>query len=101
MRKWVKYSHLEDLKLAKYVKVYGNDWAKISLHFINRDAMMLKNRYYAHVRKDEKFVALLKEVETLEAKYNCSLDKMNCSTKGVVSGPGEAVSMDESDKCSQ
>jgi len=50
--------------------------------------MMLKNRYYAFTRKDEN-QELLREVQELEQKYNCSIDNLNCDENGNISGPGE------------
>jgi len=49
----VKFTHQEDLMIAKYFNIYGCDWTQIATHFTDRTAMMLKNRYYSHIRKKE------------------------------------------------
>jgi len=41
----------EDVRLAKCFKLYGTDWERISEFFPKRTALMLKNRYYYHIRK--------------------------------------------------
>lgn len=51
-KKYKKYSHKEDLMITKYSHVYNNDWAKVSLHFLNRDGHMLKNRFYTHIKRN-------------------------------------------------
>ncbi len=47
----VLFTHQEDLKIVKYIEIYGMDWPKIAKHFCNRTGTMLKNRYYSHIRK--------------------------------------------------
>jgi len=59
----VKFSHQEDLMIAKYFEVYGCDWTQISTHFTDRTAMMLKNRYYSHIRKKNLLASMLEEVK--------------------------------------
>lgn len=58
----IKFSHHEDLMLAKYYNLYGSDWTKISTFFKNRTGVMLKNRYYSHIRKRDLLGTLLKEL---------------------------------------
>jgi len=59
----VKFSHQEDLMIAKYFEVYGCDWAQMATHFTDRTAMMLKNRYYSHIRKRNLLSSMLMEVK--------------------------------------
>lgn len=58
----VKFTHQEDLMIAKYFDVYGCDWAQMATHFADRTAMMLKNRYYSHIRKRNLLSTMLTEV---------------------------------------
>jgi len=59
--KRVKFSHEEDVLIAKYFDEYGVDWDKMVSHFPNRTAIMLKNRYYSHIRKHNMLDSLLEE----------------------------------------
>jgi len=65
VKKRVRFTHREDLMIAKYSSLYGHDWTKIAFYFSNRTPIMLKNRYY-HMRKKGIFDKLVKEVECLE-----------------------------------
>jgi hypothetical protein len=63
----VKFSLKEDLILAKNFNLYKFDWEKIAAQFKGqRDAIMLKNRYYAHIRKRNLLDKLLNMVQSLE-----------------------------------
>jgi hypothetical protein len=59
--KRVKFSHEEDVLIAKYFEEYGVDWEKMVSHFPNRTAIMLKNRFYSHIRKHNLLESLLEE----------------------------------------
>lgn len=73
--------------IAKYSKLYNNDWNRVALHFSHRDGMMLKNRFYAYTHRDEN-QGLLDEALSLEEKYRCILDDMMCDDSGTkVIGP--------------
>jgi len=56
----------DDIQIVKYVKEYGLDWTKIACHFTGRTPVMLKNRYYSHIKKRNLFDKLLAEVDDLE-----------------------------------
>jgi len=47
----IKFEHSEDLKLALLYKQHGSKWENIANNFPNRTPVMLKNRYYSHIRK--------------------------------------------------
>jgi len=66
--KGVKFSHEEDILIAKYVKEYSLDWEKIAIHFPSRNPVMLKNRYYSHIRKHRLIDQLAKLAEEQEKK---------------------------------
>jgi len=66
--KRVKFTHDEDLLIAKYFDLYGCDWEKISAHFSNRTPMMIKNRYYSYIRKRSLQEDLLKEATRVSNK---------------------------------
>jgi len=74
VKKRVRFTHKEDLMIAKYSSIYGHDWTKISYYFSNRTPIMLKNRYY-HMKKKNILDKIVKEVEDLE-KENVNVDKL-------------------------
>jgi len=73
--KRVKFTHEEDLMIAKYFDIYGVDWEKMAIHFPNRTAIMIKNRFYSYIRKNNRLENLLqesghrKDLETNEEIY--------------------------------
>jgi len=71
----MKFNHKEDLMIAKYFEKYGSNWAQMSLHFENRTAIMLKNRYYSFIRKRDLLPILLAEVRDIE-KENRDVDRL-------------------------
>ena len=42
----------EDLLILNLFKVYGNKWAKIAKHLINRSENSVKNRFHYHLKKN-------------------------------------------------
>mmetsp|Transcript_104283 Transcript_104283/g.145307 ORF Transcript_104283/g.145307 Transcript_104283/m.145307 type:complete len:107 (-) Transcript_104283:497-817(-) len=61
-----KFTHYEDLMIAKAFTEHGTDWEAISTYFENRRSpIMLKNRYYAFIRKNDKIDDLMAEVNEL------------------------------------
>jgi hypothetical protein len=67
VKKRVRFTHPEDLKIAKYSSLYGHDWTKIATYFVNRTPIMLKNRYY-HMKKKGIYEQILKEVEDFDTQ---------------------------------
>lgn len=63
-----KFQPSEDLMLAKYFEQYGPNWAQIATHFQNRTSIMLKNRYYAFIKKKDMMDFLIGKVRKLEEK---------------------------------
>jgi len=61
IKKGVKFTHEEDLKIAKLFDDYGTSWTKISEHFIDRTPVMIKNRYYSHIRRKGLLGTLINE----------------------------------------
>lgn len=59
----VKFGHEEDLLIAKYFNIYGCDWTQIATHFEDRTGIMLKNRYYSHIRKKNLLNSMLDELK--------------------------------------
>ena len=45
----------EDLLILNLFKVYGNKWAKIAKHLINRSENAVKNRFHYHLKKNNAF----------------------------------------------
>mmetsp|Transcript_99174 Transcript_99174/g.137764 ORF Transcript_99174/g.137764 Transcript_99174/m.137764 type:complete len:112 (-) Transcript_99174:671-1006(-) len=39
--------------IVKYFDKYEFDWERMAVHFPRRSPIMLKNRYYAHIRKKD------------------------------------------------
>jgi len=72
--KRVRFTHEEDLLIAKYFKKYGNDWNRIGVHFSSRTPTMLKNRYYSHIRKRKLLNELLSEAD--DESYKELLDEV-------------------------
>jgi len=71
----MKFNHKEDLMIAKYFEKYGSNWAQMSIHFENRTAIMLKNRYYSFIRKRDLLPILLTEIRDIE-KENLDVDHL-------------------------
>mmetsp|Transcript_11369 Transcript_11369/g.9778 ORF Transcript_11369/g.9778 Transcript_11369/m.9778 type:complete len:145 (-) Transcript_11369:301-735(-) len=84
-----KYVHKEDLMLAKYFRMHEFDWKKVAEKFSNRTPIMLKNRYYLFIRKNDLLQKLLDEVDEYE-KDGKIVDEM-----GVEEGPETGDSDDE------
>lgn len=84
----VKFTLKEDLLIAKYFNTYGTKWEEIAKFFEKRDPIMLKNRYYAHIRKRNLLDTLLEEVRKIENSgntidsYEASYLKSVCSVTG-------------------
>jgi len=51
IKKGVKFTHHEDLLIAQLFQKYGTCWTQISTHFPDRTPVMIKNRYYSHIRR--------------------------------------------------
>ena len=66
LQRRVKFTHREDLMIAKYFEKYGSNWAQMAAHFNDRTGIMLKNRYYSFIRKRDLLGGLLKEVREIE-----------------------------------
>jgi len=64
--KWIKFTHEEDLKIAKFYKIYPGNWQKIAENFNNRNPIMLKNRYYSYIFKKGLIETLIRENENFE-----------------------------------
>jgi len=62
----VKFTHKEDLMIAKYFEKYGSCWPTLATHFKDRSPIMLKNRYYSFIRKRNLLDSLLEEVHEIE-----------------------------------
>lgn len=45
------FTEIEDMMIVKYYKKFDLDWEKIAESFTNRNSIMLKNRFYSHIRK--------------------------------------------------
>jgi len=63
--KGVRFTHEEDLLLSKCIVDYNRNWEKIVVEFPNRTIMMLRNRYYSFLKKNNVLNNLLKEQEKL------------------------------------
>lgn len=49
-----KFSEEEDKMILKYHKIYGNQWTKIAKRIKTRTGDMIKNRFYASLKKNIK-----------------------------------------------
>jgi len=59
----VRFSHQEDLLIAKYVNLLGKKWDEIACYFHNRTPIMIKNRYYSFIKKRNIMKELLWETQ--------------------------------------
>jgi len=75
LQRRIKFSHKEDLMIAKYFEKYGSNWAQMAAHFNDRTAIMLKNRYYSFIRKRELLESMINEVKDIE-KDNIEVDNL-------------------------
>lgn len=66
--KRINFSKTEDLLITKYYKKYEFDWEKMASHFRRRTPIMLKNRFYAYIRKKDLVDELYQEVVSIEKK---------------------------------
>jgi len=57
----VRFTHHEDLLIAKYVNMLGKKWDEIASYFHNRTPIMIKNRYYSFIKKRNIMKELLTE----------------------------------------
>ena len=58
---WQKFTHEEDVLIAKYYSIYGFDWKKIAQHLKSRTHIMVKNRFYSHIKKYNLLKSLIDE----------------------------------------
>jgi len=63
----IPFSHEEDCLIAKYYNIYRFDWKKIASHLPKRNHIMVKNRFYSHIRKHSLLESLLEEVASQES----------------------------------
>ena len=68
IKKGVKFTHEEDLKIAELFAQYGTAWTKIASYFPDRTPVMIKNRYYSHIRRKGLLNALINEAAGIEQK---------------------------------
>jgi len=93
----VKFSHQEDLMIAKYFEIYGCDWAQISTFFTDRTAMMLKNRYYSHIRKRNLLSSMLDEVKEESTETQSTEVETETESVSVVEQQENIIIAEEAD----
>jgi len=76
-----QFSLKDDLKLVKYSYNIGLKWDFIQEYFLDKDALMLKNRYYYLTRK-EILEDLTEEFLALEKKTAVTIDEMEFTKMG-------------------
>ncbi len=72
----IKFTHQEDLMIAKYFDKYGSNWSEMAQFFQDRSAVMLKNRYYSFIRKRDVMDILLNKAKEIESN-GVSIDSLN------------------------
>jgi len=106
--KRVKFSHEEDLLIVRSVLKYGLDWEKISQYLPGRSPMMIKNRFYSHIKKGKTYESLVEEVKAnnLEEELETSItaDPQDLCENDSVSWIGESKlkifsEVDENEAC--
>jgi hypothetical protein len=100
--KRVKFTHEEDVMIAKYFDTYGVDWDKIVEHFPNRTAIMIKNRFYSYIRKNNRLENLLQESgqrmadeENVNKELSEEAECFNFEMNGVSMNENNGKNMDE------
>lgn len=66
--KGVPFKVHEDLRIVKYFQLYGLDWDTISQHFENRSSIMIKNRFYSHIKKKNLLNKMIKKVDDFKKR---------------------------------
>lgn len=51
IKKGVKFTHQEDLVIAQLFEQFNTSWTAIAEYFPDRTPVMIKNRYYSHIRR--------------------------------------------------
>ena len=62
--------------LVKYFEQDKFKWKSMTAHFEGRTPTMLKNRYYAYIKKFNLYDELLNEIRHLENEKNILVDDM-------------------------
>jgi len=62
--------------IVKYFKKYEFNWEKMATHFRRRTPIMLKNRYYAHIRKKELTDSLFGQILSIEKDGENTVDAL-------------------------
>jgi len=60
----VRFTHDEDLLIARLVNSLGKKWDLMATYFPNRTPIMIKNRYYSYIKKRNIMKDLLAEAES-------------------------------------
>lgn len=68
IKKGVKFTHDEDLRIAELFAQHGTSWTKIASYFPDRTPVMIKNRYYSHIRRKGLLNTLINEASGIEEK---------------------------------
>lgn len=61
----VKFIHDEDILIARMFNRHGTDWKSISKFFPHRTDIMLKNRFYAYIRKNNLVGKLIEDGQNI------------------------------------
>jgi Myb-like DNA-binding domain. len=67
-----KFTHEEDLLIAKYYNIYGLQWKKIAEHLKARTHIMVKNRFYSHIKRNNLLESLLQEINQAQIERDGS-----------------------------
>jgi len=71
---WRKFTYEEDMIIAKYYSIYGFQWKKIAEHLKSRTHIMVKNRFYSHIKKRNLIETLVREADE---KFNLGVKPWN------------------------
>lgn len=69
IKKGVKFTHEEDLQIAKLFEIHGTCWTSIAQNFKDRTPVMIKNRYYSHIRRKGLLSELVSEAHGKSNDY--------------------------------
>lgn len=96
-KKRVKFTLYEDLLIAKYYRQYETDWSKIAQHVPARTNIMIKNRYYAHIRKNNYLYDLQTKVEQIEEQFGTQIENLTPEQVDANASPVEEGDVQESE----
>jgi hypothetical protein len=84
----INFTNDEDLKILDLHRRHRTDWDLIATHFENRTALMIKNRFYSHLRKhgrnDDQDPSLNNSSSTESSQIDSNELKFDCESPLII-----------------